>query len=183
MRPLSRRYRRPPVDRQGAAGRPRARVPHRTRGHALPRHFGRGAVQARLAARCRCGPAARESRRRRARAFRLGAGNAVARPDVRLRHDRDRGGTRRCRYRARTGRTFGFQKLAWFDGPTWQRLRQRARDRTRAAPSAPSIFASDIDPRAVEQCRRNAAAAGVTRLDRHRAKPTRSLVPRPVPPA
>ena len=26
-------------------------------------------------------------------------------------------------------RTFGFQKLAWFDGPTWQRIRQRARDR------------------------------------------------------
>ena len=59
------------------------------------------------------------------------------------------------------GRSFGFQKLAWYDGPTWQRLRQRARDRARAAPSAPSIFASDIDPRAVAQCRRNAAAAGV----------------------
>jgi putative N6-adenine-specific DNA methylase len=58
-------------------------------------------------------------------------------------------------------RTFGFQKLAWYDGPTWQRIRQRARDRVRAAPSAPSIFASDIDPRAVAQCRRNAAAAGV----------------------
>ena len=28
-------------------------------------------------------------------------------------------------------RTFGFQKLAWFDGPTWQRLRQRAHDRVR----------------------------------------------------
>ena len=56
---------------------------------------------------------------------------------------------------------FGFQKLAWYDGPTWQRMRQRARDRMRAAPSAPSIFASDIDPRAVAQCRRNAAAAGV----------------------
>ena len=58
-------------------------------------------------------------------------------------------------------RTFGFQKLAWFDGPTWQRIRQRARDRMRPAPAAPSIFASDIDPRAVEQCRRNAVAAGV----------------------
>ena len=59
------------------------------------------------------------------------------------------------------GRTFGFQKLGWYDGPTWQRLRQRARDRARAAPSTPSIFASDLDPRAVEQCRRNAAAAKV----------------------
>jgi len=58
-------------------------------------------------------------------------------------------------------RTFGFQKLAWYDGPTWQRIRQRARDRMRPAPAAPSIFASDIDPRAVAQCRHNAAAAGV----------------------
>jgi 23S rRNA G2445 N2-methylase RlmL len=56
-------------------------------------------------------------------------------------------------------RTFGFQKLAWYDGPTWQRIRQRARDRMRAAPATPSIFASDTDPRAVAQCRRNAAAA------------------------
>jgi putative N6-adenine-specific DNA methylase len=58
-------------------------------------------------------------------------------------------------------RTFGFQKLAWFDGPTWQRIRQRARDRIRAAPEPAAIFASDADARAVEQCRRNAAAAGV----------------------
>jgi putative N6-adenine-specific DNA methylase len=58
-------------------------------------------------------------------------------------------------------RTFGFQKLAWYDGPTWQRIRQRARDRARRAPAAPSIFASDVDPRAVAQCRRNAAAAGI----------------------
>ena len=58
-------------------------------------------------------------------------------------------------------RTFGFQKLTWYDGPTWQRIRQRARDRVRPAPSVPSIFASDIDPHAVAQCRRNAAAAGV----------------------
>jgi putative N6-adenine-specific DNA methylase len=58
-------------------------------------------------------------------------------------------------------RTFGFQKLAWFDGPTWQRIRQRARDRVRAAPGAPSIFASDIDPRALHHCGGNAATAGV----------------------
>ena len=32
-------------------------------------------------------------------------------------------------------RTFGFQKLAWYDGPTWQRIRQRAHDRVRQAPS------------------------------------------------
>ena len=58
-------------------------------------------------------------------------------------------------------RTFGFQKLAWYDGPTWQRIRQRARDRVRRAPPTPSIFASDIDPRALAQCRANIAAAGV----------------------
>ena len=58
-------------------------------------------------------------------------------------------------------RTFGFQKLSWFDGPAWQRIRQRARDRVRAAPTAISIVASDSDPRAMTQCRANAAAAGV----------------------
>jgi putative N6-adenine-specific DNA methylase len=58
-------------------------------------------------------------------------------------------------------RTFGFQKLAWYDGPAWQRIRQRAHDRVRAAPGAPTIYASDVDPRVVELCRRNAAAAGV----------------------
>jgi 23S rRNA (guanine2445-N2)-methyltransferase len=59
------------------------------------------------------------------------------------------------------GRSFGFQKLAWYDGPTWQRLRQRARDRARPPPATASIFASDSDPRAVAQSQRNAAAARV----------------------
>ena len=59
-------------------------------------------------------------------------------------------------------RTFGFQKLAWFDGPAWQRIRQRARDRMRKAPDAPAIVASDLDPQALERSRSNAAAAGVT---------------------
>jgi putative N6-adenine-specific DNA methylase len=59
------------------------------------------------------------------------------------------------------GRTFGFQRLAWYDGPTWQRIRQRALDRVRPAPDAPAIFASDVDPRIVELCKRNATAAGV----------------------
>ncbi len=58
-------------------------------------------------------------------------------------------------------RTFGFQKLAWYDGPTWQRIRQRARDRVRQRSGACRIFASDIDPHAVAKCRSNAAAAGV----------------------
>jgi putative N6-adenine-specific DNA methylase len=59
------------------------------------------------------------------------------------------------------GRTFGFQKLAWFDGPAWQRIRQRARDRVRPAPGAPSIFASDVDPRVLQRCGGNATTAGV----------------------
>src|SRR5512144_1905150 len=59
------------------------------------------------------------------------------------------------------GRTFGFQKLAWYDGPTWQRIRQRARDRVRAAPERPLIVASDVDAHAVERARGNLAAAGV----------------------
>jgi putative N6-adenine-specific DNA methylase len=58
-------------------------------------------------------------------------------------------------------RTFGFQKLAWFDGPAWQRIRQHAHDRVRKAPPTRSIFAGDIDAHALGQCRSNAAAAGV----------------------
>jgi len=59
-------------------------------------------------------------------------------------------------------RTFGFQKLAWFDGPTWQRIRQRARDRVRKGPAVLGITAGDLDPDALERTRRNAAAAGVS---------------------
>jgi putative N6-adenine-specific DNA methylase len=57
------------------------------------------------------------------------------------------------------GRAFGFQKLAWYDGPTWQRIRQRAHDRVKPAPDAPSIFASDVDARVLELCRSNLATA------------------------
>ena len=59
-------------------------------------------------------------------------------------------------------RTFGFQKLAWYDGPTWQRIRQRAHDRVRETPDGPAITASDNDPRVVELCRRNLDTARVT---------------------
>jgi putative N6-adenine-specific DNA methylase len=58
-------------------------------------------------------------------------------------------------------RTFGFQKLSWFDGPTWQRLRQRAHDRVRPAPPSVEIFASDTAAAALAHCRSNAAMAGV----------------------
>ena len=57
-------------------------------------------------------------------------------------------------------RTFGFQKLAWYDGPTWQRIKQAAQRRMQpVAPSA--IYASDSDGAAIQRCGINLAAAGV----------------------
>ena len=58
-------------------------------------------------------------------------------------------------------RTFGFQKLAWFDGPAWQRMKQGARDRVRAAPPAPAVFASDIASGAVAKTLSNLRHAQV----------------------
>lgn len=58
-------------------------------------------------------------------------------------------------------RTFGFQKLAWFDGPAWQRLKQKARDRVKPAPTSPAVFASDRLAAAVAKTRANAALAQV----------------------
>ena len=58
-------------------------------------------------------------------------------------------------------RTFGFQKLAWYDGPAWQRIRQRAHDRIRTAPEAVSIFASDLAPAAVSRTSSTLRAAKV----------------------
>jgi len=67
-------------------------------------------------------------------------------------------------------RAFGFQKLAWYDGPTWQRIRQKARDRIRTTPpAAPSIFASDIAERSVGNTRsnvRHARVDGFVRVER-----------------
>jgi putative N6-adenine-specific DNA methylase len=57
-------------------------------------------------------------------------------------------------------RTFGFQKLAWYDGPAWQRIKQAAQ--RRAKPLTPlSIWASDDDATAIHQCSENIAAAGI----------------------
>ena len=78
---------RPSIDKRAPDVRVHA-LPDRARGDALPRHLRRAAVQARLPARRRRGAAAREPRRRPARARRLDAGHAVARPDVRQRDDR-----------------------------------------------------------------------------------------------
>ena len=58
-------------------------------------------------------------------------------------------------------RTFGFQKLAWYDGPTWQRIKQAARDRIGTASPAPSIFASDISDGAIGKTRSNLRTAQV----------------------
>ncbi len=58
-------------------------------------------------------------------------------------------------------RTFGFQKLAWFDGPAWQRMKQSARDRVRAAPANVSIFASDLAAGAVAKAQANLRHAQV----------------------
>ncbi len=75
-------------------------------------------------------------------------------------------------------RTFGFQKLAWFDGPTWQRLRQRARDRLKPSPSQPAVFASDRLSAAVATTRTNAALAQV---DGHLAIEQADALTRPAP--
>jgi putative N6-adenine-specific DNA methylase len=58
-------------------------------------------------------------------------------------------------------RTFGFQKLAWFDGPAWQRLKQTARDRVRSGPVEPTIFASDLAAGATGKTQVNLRAAQV----------------------
>ncbi len=58
-------------------------------------------------------------------------------------------------------RTFAFQKLAWYDGPSWQRLKQAARDRIRPASPGATIFASDAAAGAVAKCAANLAAAQV----------------------
>jgi putative N6-adenine-specific DNA methylase len=58
-------------------------------------------------------------------------------------------------------RTFAFQKLAWFEGPPWQRMKQAARDRVEAPPPAPTLFAGDIAPGAVAKTQSNLRAAQV----------------------
>jgi putative N6-adenine-specific DNA methylase len=58
-------------------------------------------------------------------------------------------------------RRFGFQKLAWYDGPTWQRITQAARDRVRPPPAQPTLFASDHAPGAVDKARAHCASAKV----------------------
>jgi putative N6-adenine-specific DNA methylase len=77
-------------------------------------------------------------------------------------------------------RTFGFQKLAWFDGPAWQRIKQAARDRVLPAPVRAMIFASDVADAAIARTRANAVAAQVAEfIDLERA----DALTRPAPAA
>jgi putative N6-adenine-specific DNA methylase len=59
-------------------------------------------------------------------------------------------------------RAFGFQKLRIYDGPTWQRLRQTARDSVHPSPSSPMIFASDIKATSIVAAKTHAALAHVS---------------------
>ena len=61
-------------------------------------------------------------------------------------------------------RSFGFQKLGWYDGPAWQRLKQAARDRVRQPPDRTTIFGSDIDALAVARALSHLDAADVRRF-------------------
>jgi putative N6-adenine-specific DNA methylase len=58
-------------------------------------------------------------------------------------------------------RTFAFQKLAWFEGPPWQRMKQAARDRVKSPPPAATLFASDIAAGAIAKTQSNLRAAQV----------------------
>ena len=58
-------------------------------------------------------------------------------------------------------RTFGFQKLSWYDGPSWQRIKQSAHDRVRAPPATPTIFGSDVDAAGIAKAISNMSGAQV----------------------
>src|SRR5436190_10237732 len=58
-------------------------------------------------------------------------------------------------------RSFGFQKLAWYEGPSWQRIKQSAHDRVREPSATPTIFGSDVDAAAIAKANSNIAAARV----------------------
>ena len=92
MRPVSRHGRAASGRRSLESGRARARLPREGQRHALPRHLGRAAFQARLARRAGRGAAAREPGRGHRHAHGLATGRAAARSDVRRRHAAGRGG-------------------------------------------------------------------------------------------
>jgi len=57
-------------------------------------------------------------------------------------------------------RTFGFQKLGWYDGPAWQKIKQAAQRRMRAVEGS-AIYARDVDEASIRQCHVNIEAAGI----------------------
>jgi putative N6-adenine-specific DNA methylase len=56
-------------------------------------------------------------------------------------------------------RSFGFEKLSTFDASLWDAVRREAG----SAPASPALHGSDNDPNALQDARRNLAAAGVER--------------------
>jgi putative N6-adenine-specific DNA methylase len=62
-------------------------------------------------------------------------------------------------------RRFGFEKLANFDAPLWERVKKEAAAGAGAgaARAAPTLYGSDTDPKAISMARRNLAEAGVER--------------------
>jgi putative N6-adenine-specific DNA methylase len=60
-----------------------------------------------------------------------------------------------------SARKFAFQKLSWYDGPSWQRIKQAAQRRAKPVAFA-GIHASDVDAASVARSRAQLAAAGVT---------------------
>lgn len=57
-------------------------------------------------------------------------------------------------------RSFGFEKLAAFDAPLWERIK---REESAAKAANPVLYGSDNDPEVLKAARRNLAAAGVER--------------------
>ena len=76
-------------------------------------------------------------------------------------------------------RTFGFQKLAWFDGPTWQRLKQRRATASSAAPPSPAMFASDRRAGRRREDARECRARRRSTRSSPSSRPTCSCAPRP----
>ena len=61
-----------------------------------------------------------------------------------------------------TKRHFGFEKLTAFDASLWEKVRSQPR----APEQNPALYASDLDPKALNATRRNLAEAGVERWTR-----------------
>ncbi|CAA9407640.1 MAG: 23S rRNA (guanine(2445)-N(2))-methyltransferase, partial [uncultured Ramlibacter sp.] len=100
-RPLPGQGRRTARRRHATPRRARVRPPDRHALHALHRHLGRAAVQARLARGQGRGAAEGDAGRGHHRRQRLGCQNAAVRPLLRQRHHRHRGGAGCMQHRAR----------------------------------------------------------------------------------